>query len=96
LLLLAGRWLLLAAAAAMSVPLFLGGGAGPLLPPWLWTVLMTVAVLGVLVWVRSRTATVRMDRFAEFGWIVLIPLTLLQALVVAVVVVSRGTSMGGM
>ncbi|MBW0113841.1 complex I subunit 1 family protein [Pseudonocardia abyssalis] len=96
LLLLAGRWLLLAAAAAMSVPLFLGGGAGPLLPPWLWTVLKTVAVLGVLVWVRSRTATVRMDRFAEFGWIVLIPLTLLQALVVAVVVVSRGTSMGGM
>lgn len=96
LLLLAGRWLLLAAAAAMSVPLFLGGGAGPLLPAWLWTVVKTVAVLGLLVWVRSRTATVRMDRFAEFGWVVLIPLTLLQALVVAVVVVSRGTSTGGM
>ncbi|MBW0109986.1 NADH-quinone oxidoreductase subunit H, partial [Pseudonocardia sp. KRD-182] len=97
LLLLAGRWLLLAAAAAMSVPLFLGGGAGPLLPDWLWTVVKTVAVLGVLVWIRSRTATVRMDRFAEFGWMVLIPLTLVQALVVALVVIGRGTpSMGGM
>ena len=28
----AGRWLLLTAGAAMAVPLFLGGGAGPLLP----------------------------------------------------------------
>jgi NADH-quinone oxidoreductase subunit H len=89
LLLLAGRWLLLAAAAAMAVPLFLGGGAGPLLPGWLWTLLKAAAVLALLVWVRSRTATVRMDRFAEVGWLVLIPLTLLQALVVAVVV-SRG------
>ncbi|GAA2571244.1 complex I subunit 1 family protein [Pseudonocardia hydrocarbonoxydans] len=96
LLLLSGRWLLLTAAAAMSVPLFLGGGAGPLLPPWLWTLVKTVAVLGVLVWIRSRSATVRMDRFAEFGWIVLIPLTLLQALLVALVVVGRSPAMGGM
>lgn len=97
LLLLAGRWLLLAAAAAMAVPLFLGGGAGPLLPGWLWTVVKTAAVVGLLVWIRGRTATIRMDRFAEFGWMALIPLTLLQALVVAIVVVVRGAgSAGGM
>jgi NADH-quinone oxidoreductase subunit H len=96
LLLLAGRWLMISAAAAMAVPLFLGGGAGPLLPPWLWTVLKTAAVLGLLVWLRSRVATVRMDRFAEFGWMVLIPLTLLQALVVAIVVVGRSPLGGGM
>jgi NADH-quinone oxidoreductase subunit H len=88
LLLVAGRWLMLSAAAAMSVPLFLGGSGGPLLPGWLWTLVKAVVVLGLLVWVRSRTATLRMDRFAEFGWLVLIPLTLLQALVVAVVVVG--------
>jgi NADH-quinone oxidoreductase subunit H len=96
LLLLVGRWLMLAAAAAMAVPLFLGGGAGPLLPAWLWTVLKAVAVLGLLVWLRSRVATVRMDRFAEFGWMVLVPLTLLQALVVAIVVVGRSPMGGGM
>jgi NADH-quinone oxidoreductase subunit H len=95
LLLVAGRWLMLSAAAAMSVPLFLGGGAGPLLPGWLWTLVKAAAVLGLLVWVRSRTATLRMDRFAEFGWVVLIPLTLLQALMVAVVVVGRGAPMSG-
>lgn len=86
---LGGRWLLLVVAAAMSVPLFLGGGHGPLLPPWLWTVVKIAAVLAGLVWLRRRLPTVRMERFAEFAWVVLIPLTILQALVVAVVVLVR-------
>jgi len=81
-----GRYLLLTAAAAMAVPLFLGGDGGPLLPGWLWVLVKTVVVLGGLVWLRTRVPTVRMDRFTEVAWVVLIPLTLVQALVVAVVV----------
>ncbi|MDA8368987.1 MAG: NADH-quinone oxidoreductase subunit H [Nocardiopsaceae bacterium] len=81
-----GRYLMLTAAAAMAVPLFLGGGAGPLLPGWAWTVLKTAAVLALLVWLGHRLPTVRVDRFTEIGWVVLIPATLLQALVVAIVV----------
>ncbi|WP_439659436.1 complex I subunit 1 family protein [Lentzea sp. HUAS TT2] len=83
----AGRWLLLTSSAAMAVPLFLGGGQGPLLPAWLWSVLKTAAVLGFLVWVSRRGPTVRMERFHEIAWIVLIPATLVQALVVSVVVI---------
>jgi NADH-quinone oxidoreductase subunit H len=86
---LAGRWLLLAAAAAFAVPLFLGGGQGPLLPAWLWSLAKTAAVLALLVAVRRRLPTVRMDRFEEVGWMVLVPLTLVQLLIVAVVVVVR-------
>ncbi|GAA3726647.1 NADH-quinone oxidoreductase subunit H [Spinactinospora alkalitolerans] len=81
-----GRYLMLAAAAAMAVPLFLGGGAGPLLPEWAWSVVKTAAVLALLVWLGHRLPTVRMDRFTEVGWVVLVPLTLLQALVVAIFV----------
>lgn len=81
-----GRYLLLTAAAAMAVPLFLGGDGGPLLPGWVWVLVKTVVVLGGLVWLRTRMPTVRMDRFTEVAWVVLIPLTLVQALVVAVVV----------
>jgi NADH-quinone oxidoreductase subunit H len=88
-----GRWLLLVVAAAMAVPLFLGGGAGPLLPAPAWVALKTFAVLALLVWLRRRLPTVRMDRFVEFAWVVLIPLTIAQALVVAIVVLQRG---GGM
>jgi NADH-quinone oxidoreductase subunit H len=86
---LAGRWLLLAAAAAFAVPLFLGGGQGPLLPAWLWSLVKTAAVLGLLVWWGRRLPTIRMERFEEVGWMVLVPLTLVQLLVVAVVVVAR-------
>jgi NADH-quinone oxidoreductase subunit H len=84
-----GRWLLLVVAAAMSVPLFLGGGHGPLLPAWGWTVVKTAAVLAVLVWARRRVPTVRMDRYAELAWTVLIPVTIVQALAVALVVLTR-------
>ncbi|RNL73760.1 NADH-quinone oxidoreductase subunit H [Streptomyces sp. I6] len=89
LLLLGGRWLLLTATAAFSVPLFLGGGQGPLLPGWAWTLLKTAAVLAALVVARRMLPVLRAERYMEFGWMVLVPLTLLQALFVAVVVLNR-------
>lgn len=86
---LGGRWLLLVVASAFSVPLFLGGGEGPLLPAWAWTLLKTVAVLAFLVWGRRKVPTVRMERYLELAWVVLTPLAVLQALGVAVVVLDR-------
>ena len=74
----------------MAVPLFLGGGAGPLLPAWVWSAVKTLAVLAVLVWARRRLPTIRADRYAELAWVVLIPLTIVQALVVSLVVLTRG------
>ncbi|MEU5976902.1 NADH-quinone oxidoreductase subunit H [Streptomyces sp. NPDC047315] len=84
--LLGGRWLLLVVTAAFSVPLFLGGGHGPWLPPWAWTLVKTAVVLAVLGVVRQRLPALRMDRYVELAWLVLVPLVLLQALVVAVLV----------
>ncbi|MFZ4142100.1 NADH-quinone oxidoreductase subunit H [Streptomyces griseoincarnatus] len=89
LLLGAGRWLWLASGAAMAVPLFLGGGAGPGLPSWAWSLVKTLLVLGLLVWVLRRLPVVRADRYVEFAWVVLIPLTIAQALVPALVNLSR-------
>lgn len=84
----AGRWVLLVSGSAMTVPLFLGGGSGPLLPAWLWSVLKTAAVLAALVWAARRVPTVRMERFTEIAWMVLIPATLVQAFVVSLVVIG--------
>ncbi|TMR42247.1 complex I subunit 1 family protein [Actinomadura geliboluensis] len=83
-----GRFALLTVAAAAAVPLFLGGGAGPWLPEWAWSLIKTCAVLAVLVWVRQRFPVIRMDRFMTAAWMVLIPATLLQTLVVGIVVVN--------
>ncbi|WP_165990331.1 NADH-quinone oxidoreductase subunit H, partial [Streptomyces sp. YIM 98790] len=89
LVLTAGRWLWLAAGSAMAVPLFLGGGAGPLLPGWAWSLLKTLAVLAALVWAARRLPVLRADRYAEFAWVVLLPLTIVQTLVPALVVLAR-------
>jgi NADH-quinone oxidoreductase subunit H len=86
----AGRYGLLAAGSAFAVPMFLGGGAGPLLPDWGWGLVKTAALLAALVWLRRRLPTARPDLFLEVGWLVLLPLVLVQDLVVAVIAVGRG------
>jgi NADH-quinone oxidoreductase subunit H len=89
LLLLAGRHALVVAGAAFAVPVFLGGGAGPLLPDWTWQLLKTLGVLLLLVLVRRRLPVVRPERFAEVGWVLLVPLTLLQVLVTSLIVLAE-------
>jgi len=86
----AGRYLLLSAGAAFAVPMFLGGGAGPLLPEWVWVLVKTVVVLTVLVWLRRRVPAWRPDKFMEVGWMALLPAVVVQDLVVAIVAVWRG------
>jgi NADH-quinone oxidoreductase subunit H len=84
----AGRAVFLGASAAMAAALFLGGDAGPWLPGPVWHLLKTLAVVVALVWVGRRLPVLRPDRTVEVGWMVLVPLTLLQALVVAVLALT--------
>lgn len=88
LLLEVGRAVLLGSTAAMAAALFLGGGAGPWLPDPLWYVVKTAAVAVALVAVGRRVPVLRPDRTVEVAWMVLVPATLLQALVVAVLLIS--------
>jgi NADH-quinone oxidoreductase subunit H len=85
LLLQAGRWMWLAAGAAMAVPLFLGGGAGPGLPAWAWSLVKILCVLGLLVVAARRLPMVRADRYVELAWVVLVPLGIVQTLIPALV-----------
>ena len=90
LLILAGRYALLTTGAAFAVALFLGGGAGPLLPDWLWTLVKTLLLLAAFVVVRHRLPEVRPDRLAEVAWMIVLPVVLLQTLIVSIVVAVRG------
>ncbi len=92
LLFLAGRYALLVAGAAFAVPMFLGGGAGPLLPGWAWVLVKTALLLAALVASRHWLPLLRPDRFLEAGWVVLLPLAVIQTLVVSVVSVVQGGS----
>ena len=84
----AGRAIFLGATAAMAAALFLGGGSGPVLPGPVWQLLKTVVVVVALVWVGRRLPVLRPDRVVEVAWMVLVPVTLLQALVAAVLLLS--------
>lgn len=90
LLLLVGRYALLAAGSAMAVALFLGGGAGPFLPGWVWSLVKTGLVLAMLVWWRRRQPVWRADEVMRAAWLVVLPLTLLQVLFVSVLAVRGG------
>lgn len=90
LLILAGRYALLTTGAAFAVALFLGGGAGPLLPDWLWTLLKTLLLLAAFIVVSHRLPVVRPDRLAEVAWVVVLPVILLQTLFVSIVVAVKG------
>ena len=83
-----GRYLLLVAGSAFAVALFLGGGNGPVLPRWAWTLVKTALLTAVLVGIRGRLALLRPDRFMTVGWLILLPAALVQLLFVSVVVVS--------
>jgi NADH-quinone oxidoreductase subunit H len=84
----AGRAVFLGGAAAMAAALFLGAGSGPLLPGPLWHLLKTVAVLVGIVVVGRRLPALRPDRVVEVAWVVAVPATVVQALVVAVLVLN--------
>jgi len=84
----AGRYLLVTAGSATAAVLFLGAGAGPWLPAAVWLVLKTVVLACALVALRNWLPTIRADRFVEVGWLVLLPVTLIQLLLVSVLVIT--------
>lgn len=88
LLVLAGRYALLVAGSAVAVPLFLGGGAGPLLPAWAWVAGKTLLLTLLLVGVGRRLPTLRPDKLLELGWVVVLPALVAQALVVSIIAVA--------
>ncbi len=88
LLVLAGRHALLVAGSAAAVPLFLGGAAGPLLPGWAWVLVKTLVVSVGLITLSRRLPTLRPDKLLEFGWVVVLPLVIVQDLVVSIIAVA--------
>ncbi|MGZ4436885.1 MAG: NADH-quinone oxidoreductase subunit H, partial [Nocardioidaceae bacterium] len=54
---------------------------------WLWTLLKTMAVAFVVIWLRVAYPRLREDQLQRFAWQGLVPLALVQLAVTAVGVV---------
>jgi len=76
-----GEYLDVALVACMATVLFLGGWKGPWLPPLLWFALKAGAVIILFIWVRSVLPRFRFDQLMDWGWKVLLPVSLLNVLV---------------
>jgi NADH-quinone oxidoreductase subunit H len=74
--------------AALITTLFLGGWLGPVLPPLIWFLLKTAAILVFFVLLRAALPRPRYDQLMALGWKVLLPLALLNLLVTGGVVLA--------
>ena len=75
--------------SALTTVLFLGGWHGPFGDGlgWLWTLLKTLAVAFVVIWLRVAYPRLREDQLQRLAWQVLVPVALLQLALTAVGVV---------
>jgi NADH-quinone oxidoreductase subunit H len=83
------------AVSFIGATLFLGGWLGPFVDRFWWLgpiylVIKVVALLFVMVWLRATLPRFRYDRLMAFGWKILLPLSLFNVLVTAVVFVLVG------
>lgn len=67
--------------SSLAATLFLGGWNGPYLPPVFWFLIKVVFFLFIYVWVRGTLPRFRYDQLMRFGWLVIIPLTLLNIMI---------------
>jgi NADH-quinone oxidoreductase subunit H len=81
-----GEYASMVVIASATTALFLGGWHGPLLPPLVWFLLKVMALLVLFVLMRGALPRPRFDQLMAFGWKVLLPLSLLQLLVTAALI----------
>ncbi|TMQ60428.1 MAG: NADH-quinone oxidoreductase subunit NuoH [Candidatus Eisenbacteria bacterium] len=76
--------------SAVAISVFFGGWHGPILPPVVWFLIKLSLFLFFFVWLRATFPRLRYDQLMAFGWKVLLPLSLLNLAVTAVVVALTG------
>ncbi len=85
-----GEYLGIILISAVTVALYFGGWLGPdFLPPLVWFVLKTFAFICFFVLLRASLPRPRYDQLMEYGWKILLPLTLLNLVVTAGVVLMN-------
>jgi len=81
-----GEFLHIFLGAGIITVLFLGGGAGPLLPGFVWFLIKLWVIFLFTQWMRSAMPRVRIDQLIGIGWKGLLVLSFANLLLTAVVV----------
>ena len=84
-----GEYLGITLISSITVCLFFGGWLGPdFLPPLVWFVLKTFAFIALFILLRASLPRPRYDQLMEFGWKILLPLTLINLMVTGAIVLG--------
>jgi NADH-quinone oxidoreductase subunit H len=85
-----GEYLGITLISAAIVTLFFGGWLGPaFLPPIFWFMLKTFAFIAFIILLRASLPRPRYDQFMEVGWKILLPLTLLNIMITAAILLAK-------
>lgn len=90
-----GEYMKMIALSAIFATLFLGGYGGPFVDQFAWLgpiylILKVIASLTLMVWIRATLPRLRYDRLMAFGWKILLPLSIANVFVTAVIIVWWG------
>jgi NADH-quinone oxidoreductase subunit H len=87
-----GEYLGIILICSVTVALFFGGWLGPdFLPPLAWFILKTFAFICFFILLRASLPRPRYDQLMDFGWKILLPLTLLNLMVTAgIILLNKG------
>jgi len=86
------EYIKMSAVSAITATLYFGGFHGPFVSqfPWLGPIYLFIKILiglFLMIWIRATFPRIRYDRLMAFGWKVLLPVALANALITAIVIV---------
>ncbi|MCX7987090.1 MAG: NADH-quinone oxidoreductase subunit NuoH [Bacteroidales bacterium] len=86
-----GEYISITLISAAIVTFFFGGWLGPeFLPPFFWFMFKTFIFIAFIILLRASLPRPRYDQFMAVGWKILLPLTLVNILVTAAILLYRG------
>ncbi|CAD6511504.1 NADH-quinone oxidoreductase subunit NuoH [Candidatus Profftia tarda] len=75
-----GEYISVVTVSALIVTLFFGGWYGPFFPPAIWFAIKTFFFMLIFILIRASLPRPRYDQVMSFGWKICLPLTLLNLL----------------
>ena len=87
---LVGEYLGILLISALVATLFFGGWLGPVLPPIVWFLIKTFGIVCLFILVRASLPRPRYDQLMAGAWKILLPLSLLNVLVTAGILLATG------
>lgn len=79
-----GEYVNALAVAFVFSTLFLGGYAGPILPPYVWLLLKAALVFTIFMWLRGTLPRIRIDQMHNMNWKFFVPVSIAHLSVVMI------------